>query len=208
MAVVRQLELEQVVLIGHSAGGAVIVEAARYLATAVRGVVGVDAHVADGRTHPDPSSSGNVARAFSEQFRGGDPHLGAEHVCAHVRSPTGGAHGRGDVGRSSPHRDRVAGSPLGAGSESAGRARKSPRARSPSTPVIARRIGRQRRYGIEVMLMGGHQPLCMLENAPPLTPCSPKRYNTVCLRAPRRGTETPFMSLSIQPAQSCRTWLT
>jgi pimeloyl-ACP methyl ester carboxylesterase len=44
MAVVRQLELEQVVLIGHSAGGAVIVEAARYLATAVRGVVGVDAH--------------------------------------------------------------------------------------------------------------------------------------------------------------------
>ena len=42
VAVVEQLRLAQVVLIGHSLGGAVIVEAARRLPTAVIGVVGVD----------------------------------------------------------------------------------------------------------------------------------------------------------------------
>lgn len=42
VAVVEQLGLEQVVLIGHSMGGLVIVEAARRLPTAVIGVVGVD----------------------------------------------------------------------------------------------------------------------------------------------------------------------
>jgi pimeloyl-ACP methyl ester carboxylesterase len=42
IAVVEQLGLEQVVLIGHAMSGAVIVEAARHLPTAVIGVVGVD----------------------------------------------------------------------------------------------------------------------------------------------------------------------
>jgi len=41
-AVVEQLGLEQVVLIGHSMGGMVIVEAARRLPSAVIGLVGVD----------------------------------------------------------------------------------------------------------------------------------------------------------------------
>jgi len=41
-AVLEQLGLEQVVLIGHSMGGLVIVEAARRLPTAVIGLVGVD----------------------------------------------------------------------------------------------------------------------------------------------------------------------
>ena len=42
VAVVEQLGLEQAVLIGHSMGGLVIVEAARCLPTAVIGLVGVD----------------------------------------------------------------------------------------------------------------------------------------------------------------------
>jgi len=42
VAVVEQLGLEQVVLIGHSMGGLVIVEAAHRLPTAVIGLVGVD----------------------------------------------------------------------------------------------------------------------------------------------------------------------
>jgi pimeloyl-ACP methyl ester carboxylesterase len=42
VAVVEQLGLEQVVLIGHSSGGQVIVEAARRLPRSVIGVVGVD----------------------------------------------------------------------------------------------------------------------------------------------------------------------
>ena len=42
VAVVEQLGLEQVVLIGHSMGGLVIVEAARRLSNAVIGLVGVD----------------------------------------------------------------------------------------------------------------------------------------------------------------------
>jgi pimeloyl-ACP methyl ester carboxylesterase len=42
IAVVEQLGLEQVVLIGHSLGGPVIVEAARHLPTSLRGLIGVD----------------------------------------------------------------------------------------------------------------------------------------------------------------------
>lgn len=42
VAVVKQLSLEQVVLIGHSMGGPVIVEAARRLPKSVIGLVGVD----------------------------------------------------------------------------------------------------------------------------------------------------------------------
>lgn len=41
-AVVEQLELEQVVLIGHSMGGSVIVEAARRMPASVIGLVGAD----------------------------------------------------------------------------------------------------------------------------------------------------------------------
>lgn len=44
-AVVEQLELEQVVLIGHSMGGPVILEAAQLLAGRVTGLVGVDTFI-------------------------------------------------------------------------------------------------------------------------------------------------------------------
>jgi pimeloyl-ACP methyl ester carboxylesterase len=44
-AVVEQLELEQVVLIGHSMGGPVILEAAQLLADRVAGLVGVDTFI-------------------------------------------------------------------------------------------------------------------------------------------------------------------
>jgi len=42
IAVVKHLELEQVVLVGHSMGGGVIVEAARHLGSRVIGLIGVD----------------------------------------------------------------------------------------------------------------------------------------------------------------------
>lgn len=42
LAVVEQLGLSQVVLIGHSMGGMVIVEAARHLPDVVIGLVGAD----------------------------------------------------------------------------------------------------------------------------------------------------------------------
>ena len=42
VAIVEQLGLEQVVLVGHSMGGAVIVEAARYSPSTIIGLVGVD----------------------------------------------------------------------------------------------------------------------------------------------------------------------
>jgi pimeloyl-ACP methyl ester carboxylesterase len=42
VAVVRSLDVERVILIGHSLGGSVVVAAARYLGRAVTGVIGVD----------------------------------------------------------------------------------------------------------------------------------------------------------------------
>jgi pimeloyl-ACP methyl ester carboxylesterase len=79
VAVVEQLRREQVVLIGHSAGGAVIVEAARHLPRSVIGVVGVDAHtwrtVEDIRT---PAQVAALVAPFHANF--------VEATCTLVRS--------------------------------------------------------------------------------------------------------------------------
>lgn len=54
VAVVRHLELKRVVLVGHSMGGSVIVEAARHLNTTVVGLVGVETWRDMQQTLPPP----------------------------------------------------------------------------------------------------------------------------------------------------------
>jgi pimeloyl-ACP methyl ester carboxylesterase len=67
VAVVEQLRLAQLVLIGHSMGGPVIVEAARRLSTAVVGLVGVDTwqNVQQTRT---PAQVAEVVRPLRANF--------------------------------------------------------------------------------------------------------------------------------------------
>ncbi len=62
-AVVNQLELDRVILIGHSMGGGVIVEAARRLGSAVVGLVGVDT-----LWNVDQERSPEDVAAFMEPF--------------------------------------------------------------------------------------------------------------------------------------------
>jgi pimeloyl-ACP methyl ester carboxylesterase len=93
VAVVEQRGLKQVVLIGHSLGGAVIVEAARRLPTAVIGLVGVDTwqHLEQPRSPEQVAESLAPLRAdFMEATRANvrrmfvptsDPTL-VEHVMA------------------------------------------------------------------------------------------------------------------------------
>jgi pimeloyl-ACP methyl ester carboxylesterase len=67
VAVVEQLGLEQVVLIGHSLGGPVIVEAARHLPTSLLGLIGVDTlwNVEQSRT---PEQVGEFIAPFRANF--------------------------------------------------------------------------------------------------------------------------------------------
>ena len=81
VAVVEQLGLEQVVLIGHSMGGA---------APACRGHrPGGRGYVERPRAPADPSTSCRVGGAFSHQFRRGDPPHDAGRVRPHVRPQAG-----------------------------------------------------------------------------------------------------------------------
>ncbi len=67
-AVVNELELEQVVLVGHSMGAAVIVEAARRAADRVIGLVVVDA-LQDLNVQMTPAQVENLVAPFIEDFR-------------------------------------------------------------------------------------------------------------------------------------------
>jgi pimeloyl-ACP methyl ester carboxylesterase len=66
-AVVQELGLEDVVLIGHSMGGPVVVEAARRLNDRVVGVVGVDTFNDLSRSYSDEEVQGFV-QGFQEDF--------------------------------------------------------------------------------------------------------------------------------------------
>ncbi len=61
-AVVNHLDLEQVILIGHSMGGPVVIEAARQIPERVIGVVGVDTFGDINRKNPQPSTGDRLAR--------------------------------------------------------------------------------------------------------------------------------------------------
>lgn len=66
-AVVEHLELDQVILIGHSMGGPVALEAARLMPNRVIGVVGVDSlHDADSKSDPDQVAA--MLAAFEGDF--------------------------------------------------------------------------------------------------------------------------------------------
>jgi pimeloyl-ACP methyl ester carboxylesterase len=68
-AVVRAHELEQVILIGHSMGGPIMLEAAGLIADRVIGVVGVDTYQDLGRTIPEDMRAQFVT-PFEEDFAG------------------------------------------------------------------------------------------------------------------------------------------
>lgn len=63
-AVVNKLDLNEVILIGHSMGGSAIVEAARQLPGKVTGLIGVDNFQEIGTTIPE-----NEVKAFLQPFR-------------------------------------------------------------------------------------------------------------------------------------------
>jgi pimeloyl-ACP methyl ester carboxylesterase len=96
-AVVRQLSLHEIVLVGHSMGADVVLHAARHLQSRVRGLIWVDqytrltgfmseAEVAE-RVAPFAADYASVARSFvSAMFSSAaEPDL-VEHVCEDVAS--------------------------------------------------------------------------------------------------------------------------
>ncbi|MGQ4877711.1 alpha/beta fold hydrolase [Billgrantia sp. LNSP4103-1] len=75
-AVLEDLDVEQAILIGHSMGGAVAVEAARLMPERVIGIVGVDTfhHVAPQMTQSDLEQ---MLAPMQENFSGAAPHFTA-----------------------------------------------------------------------------------------------------------------------------------
>ncbi len=67
-AAVESLRIESVILVGHSMGGPVALEAARSLGPRVRGVIGVDTLHDAGFCYPDGMLE-EVARSFERDFR-------------------------------------------------------------------------------------------------------------------------------------------
>jgi pimeloyl-ACP methyl ester carboxylesterase len=101
VTVVEQLGLEQVVLIGHSMGGAVIVEAARRLPTAVIGLVSIDtwANLAHIRTPEQVAARLAPFRAnFVEAMR-----ANVQTLFVPTSDPTVVAHVRATMSAALPH---------------------------------------------------------------------------------------------------------
>jgi pimeloyl-ACP methyl ester carboxylesterase len=68
-AVVRELDLERTILIGHSMGGPVVLEAAVLLADRMLGVIGIDTYQDFGRTFPEEMREPFFA-PFEKDFSG------------------------------------------------------------------------------------------------------------------------------------------
>jgi pimeloyl-ACP methyl ester carboxylesterase len=165
VSVVERLRLKQVVLIGHSMGGAVAVEAARRLSASVIGVVGVDtwSNIDRIRTPEQIASSLAPFRAnFVEATRAAvrrmfvptsDPTLVERIVAAmsaappHIGIGAGQAYGESDRN-------------LQAGFHEV----KSPKVTINSGSWGVTNMEVMQRYGIEVMLMSGVGHFVMLED--------------------------------------------
>jgi len=164
VAVVEHLRLEQVVLIGHSMGGPVIIEAARRLPTAVIGLVGVDTWQNAGqlRTPAQVAESLVPLRAnFVEAIR-----AVARNVFVPTSDPTVVEHVVAAMSAVPPHIG------IGAAEAFRGHDRKLQEGLQEVTaPKIAinsryrpTNLEAAQRYGIEVMLMSGVGHFVMLED--------------------------------------------
>ena len=165
VAVVEQLGLEQVVLIGHSLGGPVIVEAARRLPTSVIGLVGADTwwNVEQIRT---PAQVAELAAPFRTNF--------VEAMRTFVRTmfvptsePTLVEHNLAGMSAAPPHIG------IGAITEYWGNDRnlgeglqevKAPKIAINSGSFRPTNMEAAQRHGIEVMLMSGVGHFVMMEN--------------------------------------------
>src|SRR5712691_5065743 len=164
VAVVEHLRLEQVVLIGHSMGGPVIIEAARRLPTAVIGLVGVDTWQNAGqlRTPAQVAESLVPLRAnFVEAIR-----AVARNVFVPTSDPTVVEHVVAAMSAVSPHIG------IGAAEAFRGHDRKLQaglqEVTAPKIAINSRyrqtNLEAAKRYGIEVVLMSGVGHFVMLED--------------------------------------------
>lgn len=69
VAVVESLGLDRVVLVGHSMGGPVALEAARVLGDRVKGIIGIDTFQKLGLKAPE-EIAGNLIKSFEKDFQG------------------------------------------------------------------------------------------------------------------------------------------
>ena len=139
VAVVDQLELERMILVGHSMGGDVVVEAALRLGDRVSGVVWVDTY----QTLEDPSSAEELdafVEPFRRDFSGPDPDVHPRPVPVDGGSGPGRVGGGGHGVGAARHRARRGGLRVGQRRPDPGCAATGSRCRSSrSTPTTGRR---------------------------------------------------------------------
>jgi len=176
-AVVRQLGLAQVVLVGHSMGGPVIVEAARRLPEAVIGVIGVDTwpNVDKVRSHrkiaqdvaPFQADFGTAMDNFVRRFfpTGADPALVERVVVGMSAAPP-------DIAIASITEVRGHARELQQGL----RELTVPRIAINASPWLSDAAARD--FGIDLMPMSGVGHFLMMEN--------PERFNCLLAEAVRK----------------------
>lgn len=167
VAVVKQLGLEQVMLIGHSSGGSVIVEAARRLPTVVIGLVGADTWPTVGQTRT-PAQIAEVLAPFRANFVEAMRTF-ARNLFVSTSDPTLVEHVAAGMSAAPPH--------IGIGAREEGLRNdrnfeeglqeiKAPKITINAESWRPTNMEAMQRYGIEVMRMSGVGHFVMLEDPP------------------------------------------